>query len=91
MGDFGREKIAASLARRFRDTAAEFAALAALVDIAADRQVLVLAQQRLERKSDIQFILSRRSLYAVANNHRLAVTASGPREAVDTRLRQMDR
>ena len=32
-----------------------------------------------------------RSLYAVANNHRVAVTASGPREAVDTRLRQMDR
>jgi hypothetical protein len=42
-------------------------------------------------KSEIQFILSRRSLYAVANNHRVAVTASGPREAVDTRLRQIDR
>jgi hypothetical protein len=28
-------------------------------------------------KSEIQFILSRRSLYAVANNHRVAVTASG--------------
>jgi ribonuclease PH len=42
-------------------------------------------------KSEIQFILSRRSVYAVANNHRVAVTASGPREAVDTRLRQMDR
>ena len=28
-------------------------------------------------KLEIQFILSRRSLYAVANNHRVAVTASG--------------
>ena len=42
MGDFGREKIAASLARRFGNPAAEFAALA------VDRQGPVLAPERLK-------------------------------------------
>src|SRR5207253_733706 len=45
----GREENAACPTRRFRDAAAEFAALAALVDIAADRQVAVLAPERLEQ------------------------------------------
>ena len=49
MGDLGREEIAASLARRFRDAAAEFAALAVLADIAADRQFPVFAPERLEQ------------------------------------------
>ena len=49
MGDLGREEIAARPARRFRDTAAEFAALAVLVDVATDRQVAVLAPDRLEQ------------------------------------------
>src|SRR5438105_15220974 len=49
MGDLRREEIAASPARRFRNAAAEFAALAVLADIAADRQVPVLAPERLEQ------------------------------------------
>jgi hypothetical protein len=38
MGDFGGEEIAACPTRRFGNSASEFAALAVLVDIAADRQ-----------------------------------------------------
>ena len=49
MGDLGREEIAASPSRRFRNAAAEFAALAILVDIAADGEVAVLAPERLEQ------------------------------------------
>ena len=49
MRDLGREEIAASLARRFRDAAAEFAAFAVLVDIAADGEVPILAPERLEQ------------------------------------------
>jgi hypothetical protein len=49
MGDLGGKEIAACFARRFRDMAAEFAALAVLVDIAADRQVPVFAPERLEQ------------------------------------------
>ena len=48
MGDLGGEEIAASPARRFRDAAPQFAALAVLVEVAADRQVPVFAPQRLE-------------------------------------------
>jgi signal transduction histidine kinase len=39
MGNLGREEIAASPARRFRDAAPESAAFAVLVDIAADRSL----------------------------------------------------
>jgi hypothetical protein len=49
MGDLWREEITASLARRFRDAATEFAALAVFADVAADRQVAVLAPERLEQ------------------------------------------
>jgi hypothetical protein len=49
MDDLGREEIAASLARRFRDPASEFAALAVFTDIPADREVPVLAPERLEQ------------------------------------------
>src|ERR1700730_1463547 len=49
MGDLGREEIAASPARRLRDAAAEFAALAVLVDIAADGEVAIFAPERLEQ------------------------------------------
>ena len=49
MGDLGGEEIAASLARGMRDAAAEIAALAVLVDVAADREVPVLAPERLEQ------------------------------------------
>ena len=49
MANFGREKIAASPARRFRDAAAEFAALAVLADVAADGEVPVFAPERLEQ------------------------------------------
>jgi hypothetical protein len=49
MGDLGGKEIAACFARRFRDMAAEFAALAVLVDIAADRQVPVFAPERLKQ------------------------------------------
>ncbi len=49
MGDFGREKIVAGSARRFRDAAAEFAALAVLAHVAANREVPILAPQRLEQ------------------------------------------
>jgi hypothetical protein len=49
MGDVGGEEIAACPARRFGDAAAEFAALALLVDVATDRQVAVLAPERLEQ------------------------------------------
>jgi hypothetical protein len=48
-GHLGGEEIAASPACGFRDAAPEFAALAVLADIAADRQILVLAPQRLEQ------------------------------------------
>jgi hypothetical protein len=37
MGDLGREEIAPGPARRFRNAAAEFAALAVLAEIAAER------------------------------------------------------
>jgi hypothetical protein len=49
MGDLGREEIAACPTRRFRDAAAEFAALAVLADIAANRQAPVFAPERLEQ------------------------------------------
>ena len=49
MGDLGGEEIAACLACRLRDAAAEFAALAVLADIAADRQAPVFAPERLEQ------------------------------------------
>ena len=49
VGDLGREEIAASFARRFRDAAAEFAALAVFADIVADRQVAIFAPERLEQ------------------------------------------
>jgi hypothetical protein len=43
MGDLGREEIAASPARRFGNPAAEFAALAILAEMAADRQAPLCA------------------------------------------------
>ena len=49
MGDLGNEEIAASPARRFRNAASEFAALAVLADIAADGQRSVFAPERLEQ------------------------------------------
>ena len=49
MGDFGVEEIAAAPARRLRDAAAEFAAFAFLVDIAADWQAPLFAPERLEQ------------------------------------------
>src|SRR5207302_1757080 len=49
VGDFGREEITASPACRLRDPAAEFATFAVLVNIAADREVAVLAPERLEQ------------------------------------------
>ena len=49
MGDLGREEITASPACRFRDAAAEFAALAVLADIVADGQVPVFAPERLKQ------------------------------------------
>jgi hypothetical protein len=45
MGDFGREEIASSPARRFRDAASKFAALAVFVDIAADWQAPIQLKQ----------------------------------------------
>ena len=48
MGDCGVEEIAAAPARRLRDAAAEFAAFAILVDIAADWQAPLFAPERLE-------------------------------------------
>ena len=47
MGDLEREEIAASLARRLRDAAAEFPALAALVEVAADREAPLFPPQGL--------------------------------------------
>jgi hypothetical protein len=47
MGDLVREEIAASLARRLRDAAAEFAAFAILVDVAADREAPLFPPQGL--------------------------------------------
>jgi len=49
MGDLGGEEIAACATRRFGNPAAEFAAFAVLVDVVADREVLVLPPQRLEQ------------------------------------------
>ena len=49
MSDLGGEEIAPGFACRLRDAAAEFAPLAVLVDIAADRQVPVFAPERLEQ------------------------------------------
>jgi hypothetical protein len=49
MGDLGGEEIAASPARRLRDAAAEFAAVAILADIAPDRQMPFFAPERLEQ------------------------------------------
>jgi len=42
-------KATPAFARRFRDAAAEFAALAILIDIAADGEVLVFAPERLKQ------------------------------------------
>jgi hypothetical protein len=49
MRDLGGKEIAASFACRLRDAAAEFAAFAVLADIAPDRQVAVLAPERLKQ------------------------------------------
>jgi hypothetical protein len=49
MGDLGGEEITACFTCRLRDAAPEFAALAVLVDVAADRQVSVFAPERLEQ------------------------------------------
>jgi hypothetical protein len=48
-GDLGRKEIAPGSARRFRDAAPEFTALAVLVDVAADGQAPVFAPERLEQ------------------------------------------
>ena len=49
MGNLGREEVAASPARCFRDAAAEFAALAVFVEIAP---VPIFSPQRLEQTGD---------------------------------------
>jgi hypothetical protein len=49
MGDLGREEIASGSSRRFRNAAPEFAALAVLVEVAADRQAAVFAPERLKQ------------------------------------------
>jgi hypothetical protein len=49
MEDLRREEVTPGRACRLRDATAEFAALAGLVDIAADRQASVFAPERLEQ------------------------------------------
>jgi hypothetical protein len=49
MGDLGREEVTPGSGRRFGNPAAEFATLAVLADIAADRQAPLCAPERLEQ------------------------------------------
>ena len=49
MGDLGCQEIVPRFARCFGNAASEFAALAVLVDVAADWQVPVFASERLEQ------------------------------------------